>query len=314
MGFAHDNDLRSGYLEGKTVTAKDLMIEPNPPRFLREGEPSPSARSLLDHPLAHVYAGGVRAVDADELWRAYLGGVAYQDELLGEVLAALDESGTADDTIVVVTSDHGENFGWHRLLGHGQDLNDDLLRIPLVARGPGLPSGAVDTTPVSLVDLLPTLVALTGGGALPPDPGRIGAVLTGRPRVDAAERVRVVEKLPLFLDDVLDFQELAPDGELTWAWGRAGLYRGATKYVEVAGPVPPELGRRLSAPEREPRPPHHDGRASLDDPSLMAELSDLLHELRSSWPHAGEAAPSAATPDDDEELREQLRALGYLGG
>jgi uncharacterized protein YfaS (alpha-2-macroglobulin family) len=38
MGFAHDSEMRSGFLEGETVTAKDLMVQPNPPRFLREGD------------------------------------------------------------------------------------------------------------------------------------------------------------------------------------------------------------------------------------------------------------------------------------
>ena len=38
MGFTHDNELRSGFLSGSTVTAKDIMVQPNPPRFLREGD------------------------------------------------------------------------------------------------------------------------------------------------------------------------------------------------------------------------------------------------------------------------------------
>src|SRR5204862_6108241 len=38
MGFAHDTSVRSGYVEGRAVTAKDLMLQPNPPRFLREGD------------------------------------------------------------------------------------------------------------------------------------------------------------------------------------------------------------------------------------------------------------------------------------
>ena len=38
LGFAHDRELRSGFLEGKAVTSKDLMVEPNPPRFVREGD------------------------------------------------------------------------------------------------------------------------------------------------------------------------------------------------------------------------------------------------------------------------------------
>jgi arylsulfatase A-like enzyme len=63
--------------------------------------------------------------------------VRYLDDWLGRVLEALDAGGTLDGTLVVVTSDHGENLGEGGLIGHAFSLDDRLLRVPLVAAGPG---------------------------------------------------------------------------------------------------------------------------------------------------------------------------------
>ena len=80
--------------------------------------------------------GGADGDEIDRYWRLYLGGVAYQDHIMGELFDSLEEAGVADETVVIITSDHGENFGWHGQLDHGWELNDDLIRIPLIARGP----------------------------------------------------------------------------------------------------------------------------------------------------------------------------------
>ena len=68
---------------------------------------------------------------------------------------------TDDNDIVVVYADHGEEFWDHDGFEHGHSLFDELLRVPLVVRAPGLPSGRFDV-PVSLLDITPTLLDLTG--------------------------------------------------------------------------------------------------------------------------------------------------------
>ena len=94
---------------------------------------------------------------------AYDREIRYTDELLGGLLDALERAGRADDTIVVVTSDHGEAFGEHGLAGHGLDLHDEALLVPLVLRAPGriAPGGELDGQS-GLVDLVPTLLELLG--------------------------------------------------------------------------------------------------------------------------------------------------------
>jgi arylsulfatase A-like enzyme len=85
------------------------------------------------------------------------GAIAAADALLGELLELV-----GDEPIVVVLSDHGELFGEHTLFGHSNTLYEPLIRIPLLIAGGALPSGFVAEEVVSLVDIMPTLLALAG--------------------------------------------------------------------------------------------------------------------------------------------------------
>jgi len=67
----------------------------------------------------------------------YRGAIRYMDAWLERLLGRLDAAGVLDDTLVIVTSDHGENFGEGRLIGHGFSLDERLINIPFVAAGPG---------------------------------------------------------------------------------------------------------------------------------------------------------------------------------
>ncbi|MDX6553670.1 MAG: choline-sulfatase [Gaiellales bacterium] len=100
------------------------------------------------------------ATDAD-LRRArhgYYAAISYMDELLGEVLAAIDETGHTDDTVVMFTSDHGEMLG-ERGLWYKMAFFENACRVPLIVRGPGIRPGRV-SSPVSHLDLAPTLLDL----------------------------------------------------------------------------------------------------------------------------------------------------------
>jgi arylsulfatase A-like enzyme len=85
------------------------------------------------------------------------GAIAASDAPLGEILELV-----GDDPIVVALSDHGELFGEHTLFGHSNTLYEPLIRIPMVIAGRGVPSGLITEEVVSLVDIMPTLLALAG--------------------------------------------------------------------------------------------------------------------------------------------------------
>lgn len=92
----------------------------------------------------------------------YYGLCELMDEQIGRVLRHLDESGQADNTIVVFCSDHGDMLGSH---GRHQKLLpfEEASAVPLLVRGPGIPAGQKVTTPVSIIDLPTTFISLAGG-------------------------------------------------------------------------------------------------------------------------------------------------------
>ena len=92
--------------------------------------------------------------------------VTQIDDAIGRVLDALDQLGLADDTIVAVTSDHGDLLGDHGLLYKCQVPFASLMHVPLIIRAPGVAASVTDA-PVSNVDVMPTLLELAGVQAPP---------------------------------------------------------------------------------------------------------------------------------------------------
>jgi arylsulfatase A-like enzyme len=110
------------------------------------------------------------------------------DDLVGSLLDEIEALGLSDRTLVVLTSDHGEAFGEHRRLGHSFSGYQEVVRVPLVLRGPGVPAGLRVETPVSLVDVTPTILDWMGISPLELSQGislvpalRGGSLPTGRP-------------------------------------------------------------------------------------------------------------------------------------
>jgi len=91
--------------------------------------------------------------------------VSETDAALEPLLARLRESGLLESTIVVVVADHGEAFREHGTLFHANGLHNEVLHVPLLMRVPGLAPATIDA-PVSLIDLAPTLLELTGAAPL----------------------------------------------------------------------------------------------------------------------------------------------------
>ncbi len=84
------------------------------------------------------------------------------DDGIARIVAALEERGLADHTILIFTSDHGELLGDHGLLRKGAPPYDQLVRLPFLMRGPGIPDGLDVDTPTGHIDLMATLCDLTG--------------------------------------------------------------------------------------------------------------------------------------------------------
>jgi arylsulfatase A-like enzyme len=99
--------------------------------------------------------------------------IAYLDHRLGLLIDELDRRGVLDETLVVVTADHGEHLGDHLLFFHGCSLYRQLVQVPLVIVDPkGAPANRVVVEPVSLRDVPATVVDLLSLGRDAPFPGR----------------------------------------------------------------------------------------------------------------------------------------------
>lgn len=128
------------------------------------------ANFLPEHPFDH---GNLRGRDevlmdfprtADEVRRelaVYYAVISHMDEQIGRILAALDATGQAADTVVIFSSDHGLAVGSHGLRGK-QNMYEHTINVPLVLRGPGIPSGARRDAQCYLRDLFPTTCELAG--------------------------------------------------------------------------------------------------------------------------------------------------------
>src|SRR5256885_11501385 len=123
------------------------------------------AQGMRGRPLEWANPGGA-SLTREELatmTAGYYGMVAQLDHAIGRVLDMLDERGLADDTLVIVTSDHGEFLGEHQMIFKGPFGYDSLLRVPMIVRGPGVEAAKIVSDPVGPIDLPPPLPDAAGG-------------------------------------------------------------------------------------------------------------------------------------------------------
>ncbi|MDH5491425.1 MAG: sulfatase [Myxococcales bacterium] len=257
--------------------------------------------------LEAIKTGRMR-LDASD--RAYLEGlydgeIAYHDMHLQAVMAGLEERGLAEETIVVFTSDHGEEFWDHGSVGHGHSVHEELVRIPLVLRVPGAsPRAGRLPEAVGLVDVLPTILEalgqpipadVSGHSLLPALRGEASSAPSSAVsgfmdnwRALTIEGVKLIERAngEVALYDLRDDPHEGSD--------RAGERPLTLRYLRGL------LGLRLATTRRDA--PRSRGR-----------------ELGRSAPRGG--APSSPareahapeTVEIDPEVEAQLRALGYVG-
>lgn len=137
-----------------------------PPSEFLDAEISMSRRISLNGKI-HERPDTLGETDVDDLRALYRGDVRYLDHHIGGLLDALEVRGLLADTLVVLTSDHGELFGEHGLFGHPPSGYEPSLRVPLVFNGPEASAGVSITEPVWLTDIAPTVADLLGLEASP---------------------------------------------------------------------------------------------------------------------------------------------------
>jgi arylsulfatase A-like enzyme len=242
----------------------------------------------------------VTANDVSLLDSLYDAEVAAADAELKTLFGELEARGLLDGAIVVVTADHGEELKEHGRLGHGSSLFQEVLRVPLIVLGRGIAKGRVIEQNVSLIDLAPTLLDLTG---LAPEPAFEGRSLAAHLRPDYSGCGGVSPARPAPADV---FFELLKTGSLYESRRHSrGILRGSMKLLVGVIPrsrkAPLELYDLAGDPD-ETRPASEDagGDAEILAAALQARTDVLASRSR-----------AAETGDLDEATKEKLRALGY---
>ena len=246
----------------------------------------------FEHPYNGVGVARVSMPEPDpeisaHLQDLYRGEIEYLDVQFGELLAKLEAEGVYDDTIIVLTADHGEEFNEHGGFWHGLTLYDEQIHVPLVIKwqknGEGSQSGA-DSGVARLIDVGPTLLAATGLDV----PETMQGIDLRKPFSARLEKNQQV------------FSEEDHEGNILWS------IRTEDEKLIVANPGNP---RGLS--EREYFDVSGDP-GELDpyaDPEAEERLSQMAEYQRL-------AAEGKAVESEDVEMTladcERLRVLGYV--
>ncbi len=238
--------------------------------------------------------------------------IAYTDEQTTRLLEHLKQIGVLDRSLLVITSDHGEEFGEHGARYHGCQLHDEVIRVPLLMRAPGiLPAGVRRAGQTSQVDLMPTLLDLLEI----PRP----VDLTGR---SAAEHLRSGEELEV--RDIFSEargQSLIPvtRGESSWISPSFGVTRGNLRLIQQR--TPSGLRYELYDLSQDPAEQNDVYLQRADEVVRLRRLleryradsgrrrSELRARVRTT---EGQAAREPRSPSLDEERKKKLEALGYL--
>ena len=213
----------------------------------------------------------------------YDGEIRYTDLHFGRVLEALDRTGFTANTMVVVVSDHGEEFMDHGGLRHGHTLYRELVRVPLLIRAPGIAPSRVHEL-VRTVDLLPTVLDIVG---LPSPAGIAGRSLVPRMRGEPEEVLPALAEIALS-------EPLTMDSVIT---ERVKLVQHASGDVRELYDLEKDLLERQDL--------------HAERPDEAERLSSLLAELKARAAERSRTAPELVfTPGQLDDLRK----LGYGGG
>ena len=248
----------------------------------------------------YIVSGAVSASSpsgALEYVRAqYDGELRWTDEHLGRLFALLKEYDLWDDTIVVVTSDHGEEFFEHGAKGHKNTLFVESVHVPLVVKYEARRSlRGRDPRLASLVDVVPTILELTGIAAPGPIHGR--SLLERDPPADR----------PIFFELLSMWFDRAKNQTTRKRW--TAVQQGELKLIEVAdGEQAPTRLLFDHAADPIERNDLLDGGSSPQADALAARLAAWQDEMDRTRRGFAAGGSIPVTP----EQRQQLRALGYL--
>jgi len=282
--------VRHYYWEGEAVanlTSRWMRASPPEPFFLWVYLMDPHD-PYFEHPYngkatARVVTPNPPIEQLPVLFDRYSGEVRYMDEQVGRILGALQESGKSENTIVIFTADHGEEFLDHGGWWHGTTLYQEAVHVPLIIRLPQKRlAGTVRSDPVMGVDIAPTVLDLVG---VPRPETWAGIPLFSE--VADSDRVRFSE-----VDQEGNQVRAIRQGNWVWIEANPGNPRGLLAYAlyDLAN----DPGEHADVSPR--------------NPIQAAEMRNRLLEVRGKALAQKGVIPQLAI---DRATEERLRALGY---
>lgn len=237
------------------------------------------------------------AKDLEYLEALYDGGILEADRHVGAFVDFLEEQGLGDKTLVVVTSDHGEELGEHfpsRCGDHGHSLHDTLVQVPLVIRNP-IEDYPISRVPhqVRLMDVMPTITEILG---IPVDEDAAGKSLVPLMRGEEA-RGRLAYGTQT---------KAGPD--------RVFLRYLGYKYVRVVSPsAPNQIPLRPSPPPQQLYDLKNDPGEQTNLVGSAPEILELMNNIyRQASKAGGFGKEDFTVPEEtDQKLKERLESLGY---
>ncbi|MCX6972453.1 MAG: arylsulfatase [Verrucomicrobia bacterium] len=232
------------------------------------------------------------------------------DANVGRLLAALDEAGLSDNTVVVFTSDHGpcpsvrDGDGRPRfnagLRGEKGSVYEGGVRVPCLWRGPGLPSGSLVTEPTHAIDILPTFLSLAGGAVQPDSPPLDGKNIL--PLLDATCPPDAWPDRPLFLQ--------WHRGDQPTAFRNAMVVTRDRKWISVSAAGPEEIYDVANDPGET-----HDLAAAEPEQTarMRAAYEDWFREVSGNHRFAPVSLPLAAAGLPLRLTRQDWRVCGEDG-
>ena len=262
-----------------------------PARFMRDVEPAKGMSQRWFSDGIAVRGGHLNPTLDQREWieNLYRGEVRYVDEQIGRVLDVLEELDIYEDALVVITSDHGEEFWEHGGFEHGHTVYDELLAVPLLIKAPGQEVGRRDDRVISIEAVMPTILSLCGLTHETTWP-------SSAPLLDAKGEPKSAEQpSPLLSTGTLYFDD------------QSALFSSGHKYVrnEVTGEeklfdLATDVGEMRSVLGSSPDL-HKDLKTRCRD---LEQLARSIRELR--------GLEGSENADLDGTLLEKLRSLGYV--
>ena len=146
-------------LESEENDASISIVQTDPNHGIM-GETIEAIEKNLNNPKRQWALQGLYKAQVDFTKRRYAEEMLFMDKCLLGIIGHIEKA--SRPTIIILTSDHGEHFGEHGLMLHGNSLFKENLRVPFFMMGPGVPSKTLLKQPVHLIDIAPTLLSLCG--------------------------------------------------------------------------------------------------------------------------------------------------------